>query len=243
MQKINFFCINLISRSDRWRDCEHQFLLQKLKVHRWNAKPRPENRRFGAWLSHREIIEHAKKNHWDCVAVFEDDIKFLTNDFLEECNLAMNDLKGIDWYIVYFGGQIWKGWSLISQKWLNKVFLVKKLFEAHAVIYNAKFYDLYLQKHPAEYTSEIWEYYLDNMYRSFDEWYANCVQERYPCYITKKMFVVQKDDFSNIENKNVWRKSRAQIIFLMYRLHLWWLVESWWKYIKLLMRLCNFYNK
>lgn len=234
MTKINFFCINLQSRHDRWQECKKQFLSQGLQVHRWDAKPRPENRRFGAWLSHREIIEHAKKNNWEYVAVFEDDIKFLVPNFPQECAKAIHELKIVDWYILYFGGQLWKWWSLKTKESLNNVFLVKKLFEAHAVIYNSKFYDLYLNKHPAEYNSNIWKYYIDDTYQSFDEWYAGYVQEKYPCYITRKMLVAQRDDYSDIENKNVWRKSRAQIIFIMYKYHFWWLVEIWWKYIRYL---------
>lgn len=241
MVELNFFCINLNARNDRWVDCLKQFSEQNLKVDRWDAKPRPENRRFGAWLSHREIIEYAKMNKWKCVVVFEDDIKFLTPEFKKECYLALNELSNTNWYILYFGGLLWKWGILKKVAKMSQVFQVKKLFEAHAVIYNEKFYDIYLHKHPNMYNNKIWEYYLDNTYRAFDEWYANYIQELYPCYITRKMLVTQKNDFSDIEGKTVWRKSRAEIVFVLYKYNMWWAVEKFWKYIKWLINL--FKNK
>jgi len=48
MQQVNFFCINLDKRTDRWGSCVQQFRDQGIKVERWIAKPLPENRRFGA---------------------------------------------------------------------------------------------------------------------------------------------------------------------------------------------------
>ncbi len=73
------------------------------------------------------------------------------------------------------------------------------MFEAHAVIYNEKFYDLYLEKHPCKYHKDTPEKYLDNSFTAFDQWYANYIQKKYPCYVTKKILVSQKDDFSDIE--------------------------------------------
>lgn len=232
MGKINFFCINLDKRTDRWEKCRQQFLKQGVGVKRWPAKPLPENRRFGAWLSHREIIEHAKNNNWDCVGVFEDDIEFLTKNFYKICQESLKELADKDWYILYFWGSFWRWASMKKVGSMKKIFRVRNLQEAHAVIYNKKFFDIYLKKHPDEYSSNITEYYIDNKYRAFDQWYANYVQINYPCYITKSILVVQKDDFSDIENKQVWRSSRSIVTFFLYKYQLWFLVEKLWKYIK-----------
>lgn len=239
--KIKFFCINLPSRKDRWKNCCQQFRQQWMDVERWNATPLPENRRFGAWLSHREIIEEAQRNKWNYVWVFEDDIEFVVDNFIEQCISAIAELKNTDWYILYFGWLIDKGGKLRKHADLKQVFQVEKLFEAHAVIYNERFYNIYLQKHPPKYSQEISEYYLDNSYTAFDQWYAEYVQIKYPCFITKKILVVQKNDFSDIEWKKVWRKSRAEIIFIFYKYGLWKIVEYLWKYIKKILRILKIY--
>lgn len=240
MNKVNFFCINLQDRADRWADCKKQFEKQKINVTRWNATPLPENRRFWAWLSHREIIEHAKINNWDYVAVFEDDIKFLVDNFYERCEEALKELNDRDWYILYFWGSFWKWGSLKKEKELNKTLRVKNLHEGHSIVYSKNFYDIYLAKHPSSYSKEIWKYYIDDKYTAFDQWYANYVQIKYPCYITKTMLVSQKDDFSSIENRQVWRASRSVVIFYLYKYHFWYLVEKWWKYIKILLIFLGF---
>ena len=45
----------------------------------------------------------AKIRGWDYVGVFEDDVKFLTKNFKDEYNNALEELKNEDWYILYFG--------------------------------------------------------------------------------------------------------------------------------------------
>lgn len=215
--KINFFCINLEHRNDRWSYCKKIFATQNLHVTRWNATPLPENRRFWAWLSHREIIELAKKKNMDYVGVFEDDIEFLVDDFKYQCEQAILSLKNCNWYILYFGGLIWTWGELQKHHTWSKLLQVKGLFEAHAVVYHKNFYDIYLKKHPSEYSSEIYEYYLDNKYTAFDQWYAGVVQFEYPCYITNKILVTQRDDFSSIENKNVIRYKKSIYRFYVYK--------------------------
>lgn len=220
MKQINFFCINLDSQCERWAGCQRQFTEQWIHVERWSAKPLPENRRFGAWLSHREIIEHAKKQNWDYVCVFEDDIHFVTKKFLIHAQNAISELINKEWYILYFWGCIRKNGQLYKEKWLKHVLRIKRCVEAHAVIYHRRFFDIYLKKHPDKYSSKIDEYYLDNQFNAFDLWFADVAQYNWPCYITNKMLVVQKDGFSVIENRLVSRNKISQYRFLAYK-YLW----------------------
>lgn len=221
MEHINFFCINLDIRTDRWINCQKQFIQQWIeKVERWSAKPLPENRRFWAWLSHREIIEYAKSKNWEYVWVFEDDINFVNKKFLIKATRALGELKKKEWYMLYFWGSLGRNAKLVKENWTSEVLRVEKNFEAHAVIYHKRFFDIYLQKHPSEYSVGIGEYYLDNKYRAFDEWYADVVQKDYPCYITNKILVTQRNDFSNIENKFVSRYKKSIYRFWLYK-YLW----------------------
>lgn len=220
MKQINFFCINLDSQHDRWADCQKQFSEQWIPVKRWSAKPLSENRRFGAGLSHREIIEHAKNQNWEYVCVFEDDLRFIAKDVLIYTQNALSELKSKKWYILYLGGCMRRNGWLYKEKWLKHVLRVKRCVQAHAIIYHRRFFDIYLKKHPRKYTSEIKENYLDNQYRTFDVWLADVIQYIYPCYITNKMLAVQKDGFSIIEWKLVIRNKIAQYRFLAYK-YLW----------------------
>ena len=217
MEKIKFFCINLDINTDRWHNCQKQFIKQWIEVERWSAKPLPENRRFWAWLSHREIIEYAKNQDWDHVCVFEDDIHFTTKEFLIQVQKALFELKDKEWYILYFGGCIRRNGQLYKETWFKHVLRVKRCVEAHAIIYHRRFFDIYLDKHPNKYTPEIKEYYLDNKYRAFDEWLADIVQYEYPCYISNKILAVQKDGFSFIEDKLVSRNKISQYRFFAYK--------------------------
>lgn len=217
MKHINFFCINLDKETGRWQNCQKQFAEQGIKVKKWTAKPLPENRRFGAWLSHREIIEYAKNKNWDYVCVFEDDIHFITKEFLLHAKNAISELISKEWYILYFGGCMRRDGELYKEKWLRHVMRVKRCVEAHAIVYHRRFFEIYLKKHPDKYTSKIQEYYLDNKYRTFDVWLADVVQYAYPCYITNKLLVVQKDGFSVIENRLVSRNRISQYRFFVYK--------------------------
>ena len=91
------------------------------------------------------------------------------------------------------------------------------MYEAHAVIYHKRFYNIYLDKHPSQYTKDTPEHYIDKKYRAFDEWLAHVVQEKYLCYVSSKMLVSQKNDFSIIENRFIKRHSRSVYKFYFYK--------------------------
>ena len=222
---INFFCINLPTRQDRWINCEKQFKKQKIEVKRWNATPLPENRRFGAWLSHREIIEHAQKNKWDYVWVFEDDVVFMRDKFIDFVDESLKTLKGKKWYILYFWWLVCRNGKLQKEKWFKWLFRVKWLMWTHAVIYNKEVYDIYLKLHPDKYSNRIKQLYINNQYKALDEWMALDFQNNFPCYITEFFLAGQWDSFSNIEGKMIKGNLRAIIRFNIYKYWFGWLAK------------------
>lgn len=240
---VKYFCINLDKRKDRWERVQKIFQKEEMPVDRWSAKPLPENRRFGAWLSHREIIEYAQKNKWNYVWVFEDDIRILRTGLKKKIKSALESLEWKEWYILYLWWSIGRNWSLQRNRNIPSLLRVRWLFEAHAVIYSKRFFDIYLEKHPPIYTHDIEECYLDNKYRAFDQWFANVVQYEYPCYITKTILLTQEDDFSNIENKFVNRHIKSIYRFYTYK-YLWSKIGTFLEtYLSKLKQLIEYYRK
>ena len=179
MNEINFFCINLPTREDRWVNCKKQFTEQGISVTRWNATSLPQNRRFWAWLSHREIIEYAKKNNWAHVWVFEDDVVFMKDKFPSFVVKSLESLRDKKWYILYFWWLVCRNGKLSKEPWINWLFQVQGLMWTHAVIYNKDFYDIYLQIHPDAYLDTTPELYIKNKYKALDIWMALDFQNKY----------------------------------------------------------------
>jgi len=106
----NFFdkiyCINLSSRTKRWKNVEKQFRKYNLNVTRFeaiNGKNLPKNNillqsELGCLHSHLEIFKEAKKNNFKKILIFEDDVCF-SNDFLQKIECINN----ISWKILYLG--------------------------------------------------------------------------------------------------------------------------------------------
>jgi GR25 family glycosyltransferase involved in LPS biosynthesis len=103
------WCINVSSRTDRWEAARRRF--QKLgiatKVSRFAAAETPLNHHIGCALSHRRIIEDARRRDLESVLVFEDDVVF-TSDTAEVLRLALVELRDLDWQILYLGGCRWE---------------------------------------------------------------------------------------------------------------------------------------
>jgi len=88
------YCINLDHRTDRWENCENQFLTKNIKnvervtpVNVQNDKPIGVNR-LGEWSlikTHIKIIEEAKKIKYKKILILEDDF--------EICDLHPNYTK------------------------------------------------------------------------------------------------------------------------------------------------------
>ncbi len=230
MDTVNYFCINLASRKDRWEECKKEFLHQNINIKRWNATPLPQNRRFWAWLSHREIIEHAKAQKWEYVWVFEDDVFFMKNNFQYFVNKALDELLNKKWYILYFWWLMCRNSHLEKESDVNSLFKVEGLMWAHALIYHKDFYDIYLKLHPDKYTDKIKKLYIKNKYKAFDEWMALDFQNKFPCYISKYFLAGQRDNFSNIENKFIISNYQTVMRFYIYKHWLWSVAKKIWDF-------------
>lgn len=98
-------CINLDHQHGRWAAMSERFTHIGVadKVKRFSAISTPECHHIGCTLSHRRIIESAKKYGYESVLVFEDDALFLEGFSLFMTN-SLAELSQVDWNIFYLGG-------------------------------------------------------------------------------------------------------------------------------------------
>lgn len=129
----NVYCLNLDKRQDRWSKVSYQFSNLDIKVQKWKAidgsliedelydlynpdkitgeeaskRGIVENKNaLGCLLSHLEIIKDAKKNGYNKILVFEDDV-ILDKEISFKIKKSLN----LEWKILYLGASQfnWKG--------------------------------------------------------------------------------------------------------------------------------------
>jgi glycosyl transferase, family 25 len=107
------YIINLVDRKDRRRDVErefrlHGFVIPNDKVCFYGATRPTDKAGFpnigtrGCFISHKNILELAQRDHLRNVLIFEDDVSFRSLDSSFEQKL-IEQLRQKDWDMVYFG--------------------------------------------------------------------------------------------------------------------------------------------
>ena len=98
-------CLNMDHDTGRWQGAQKRF--EKLgiteRVQKFPAIHTPEHHHVGCALSHRKIIEDAKRSGYECVLVFEDDMVMLESANLI-MSMALPEIQKVDWKILYLGG-------------------------------------------------------------------------------------------------------------------------------------------
>jgi glycosyl transferase family 25 len=94
--------------------------------------------KVGCTLSHQAIIQIAKDSGLQNVLIFEDDCIFL-DGFEEKAQKCVNDLKNIEWDLMYFGGQPNQYAKYISDN-LGQI-ENGGIYSTHAYAINNTFYD------------------------------------------------------------------------------------------------------
>lgn len=149
----------------------------------------------GCMLSHIRSLLYAKKLNQN-IFIFEDDVKFI-NDYENIIESACKQLIERDWVMFYTGGNILKPFNQISDN------LARLTHCQSTVSYgiNIKYIDYLLS------TLLLNQYTVGqgNIYpRPIDTIYADVIIPRVSCFITAPdMVVIQKNSFSDIEQKNV----------------------------------------
>ena len=204
------FCINLDSRQDRWTKCLEQFKIFGIedKAQRFSAiKIETENQQLGKFcgrcgcsLSHFEICKIAKNKNYKNYLVLEDDFEFnfdleTTFDLL---NKAISDIPN-DWDMFYMGANLTDEYGVVPiENFSENLFKLKSCHTTHAMAFNNKFYDSFLENAPD--INSIFEWTAKN--EIIDVYLSKNFLHNINCFINKELLVNQSAGFSDIEKSS-----------------------------------------
>jgi GR25 family glycosyltransferase involved in LPS biosynthesis len=204
------FCINLDSRPDRWDKCLEQFKIFGIedKVQRFSAiKIVDENNesnkflgRCGCSLSHFEICKIAKDKSYKNYLVLEDDFEFNFNleTTFDLLNRAILDMPN-DWDMFYMGANLTDQYGEFPiENFSKNLFKLKSCHTTHAMAFNSRFYNHFLEKSPD--INSIAEWTVNN--EIIDVYLSKNFLNKINCFINKEILVNQSAGFSDIEKSS-----------------------------------------
>lgn len=208
------YCVNLDSRPDRWLYIQNQFAKfgLKKKIERISAidvRNDPELKKHekllknnfsllamcGCMLSHRKIIEQAKRADLNNVLVFEDDIKIL-EDSIGDIHMSLGQLAELDWDIFYLGATYLFTLKAVGSHLISTP---EGAYATHAIAYNSSIYDQILDQLP----SNPVEFLQSNQFEinAVDKWLQSDLFDHRKFYGTNPIMVVQGLQESDIAFK------------------------------------------
>lgn len=185
------YCINLRHRKDRWKNAKEEFKKIGIakNVVRFNAVKR-KNGAIGCLLSHRLIIEKAKKKWYKNILVFEDDVTFLKSN-KKIINSIQKLSENKDWDLFYLWGlfhlQRWSYKKIIPHLWR-----VTWLWCTHAIAYNKSIFDLFITELGDKNYSTLLK-----KYKTYDNWLMK-IQDEYVAIAPENIYATQKNMGSDI---------------------------------------------
>ncbi len=175
------YVINLKERKDKRKYITHQLEKKGIPYKLFSADKHPTSPKRGCLESHLTIIKRCvEEKKYDKLMIFEDDAKFIR---------SISDLKRVpeDWDMLYLGGTVFRVLDKKHQGW-TKV----QTWTTHAYIINLQNEELVNDiLKMEEYDGEIDRYYLEK------------IHPKYNCYMADPMIVIQKEGYSDIEERMV----------------------------------------
>ncbi len=225
------FCINLSDRLDKKRKCEKEFKKAKIKVSfiKW-VKHKVSY--FWCTLSHIKILKQALKKKLGFVIIFEDDVHINNpQTFKKDLECAIKNLPD-DWHILYLGWLIGRNGKI---KKVNKyIYSVNHFMCTYWVIYNEKSYLNLIKNFPENDKNITENEIIRDGYGSIDSWLAFIYQKKFPCYVTSRLLVSERKEFSDIKKKVRNTKIWYTIRFFIFKYKIGFLLNYLWNLANLL---------
>lgn len=171
-------CINLRTRPDRKRRMEA--LLSGYPVHYFEASPHPDPS-TGNRESHLSAIKRARDRGYQKVLIVEDDIRVVLD-------LATLPRFPDGWQLVYLGGLCTRVYKAPDPP---SIWFQGDVYCNHAYVVQAELYDEILVR---GLTGD----------GSIDEFLVTQIHPHHRAYIPADSFIVQRDDWSNIDGGRKW---------------------------------------
>lgn len=191
----NNYYINLEHRKDRNVNTINE--LKKIGItnpNRFNAIKHDKGI-VGCGMSHIEVLKKAKKNNWDYATVFEDDVLFLKpKETLQKLDKIIN--SNIDWDVIILGGNNFPPYKKINDDCIK----VSNCQTTTAYVVKKYYYDILINH---------WEKGLQKLIETNDtpkyalDMYWKLLQKKDNFLLIIPIEVLQREDYSDIEKKNV----------------------------------------
>lgn len=189
------YCINLDHRVDRWENAQKEFskvgILDRVK--RFSAI-KLDDGRIGLIKSNLEIIKNAKKNNLENVLIFEDDVRFVSDDTLKILDLAIKQTKQlkINWQLFYLGANTHTKLIKIAPNLIS----LNNAFATHSLAYHKSIYNKYI-----DYAENIKQ--IKKHTDILDVWMASEIQSKYVALMVNPLLTTQMNSYSDIEGRVV----------------------------------------
>jgi GR25 family glycosyltransferase involved in LPS biosynthesis len=151
------YCINLERAKERREACVQEFKKHSLDVSFWEAtegrqvkkssyNPFLNNGEIGVYHSQLKLVRHAKKNNFENILIFEDDVAFV--DDLQEQFASIVEQIPKDWDFIFFGCQNWFNNHEVfgvypePEKISDKIYRIYAGYCLHAYAINKKAYKI-----------------------------------------------------------------------------------------------------
>ena len=192
----NILYINLESRLDRKEHIEAQLKTVGFPVfERFNAIKMPNgNGRIGCSMSHIKCLELAKERNYSHLLICEDDTLFLQPDvFREQLNKFLS--KSYNWDVVLFAGNNVPPYKRID----DSCVCVSRCQTTTCYLVNGNYFDT-LISNMKEGVRKLMQEPTNHFHYAIDKYWLK-LQEKDNWYMITPLTVVQRDDYSDIEQR------------------------------------------
>lgn len=188
------FYINLEKRPDRKQHVEEQIKLVGINAARFNAIEM-HNGAIGCSMSHLKILETAKENNWDHVLIIEDDILFLNPSlFIHQFNKFLSTHSDFD--VVLIAGNNIPPYQIIDDACVK----VKHCQTTTGYLVKSHYFDKLIENYKNGIIFQTMNQHLRGQF-AIDRYWFN-LQAVDNWYLIVPLTVAQREDYSNIENRN-----------------------------------------
>lgn len=184
------YCINRRDQPERWWWAERRLARLGLSrlVRRFDAVTTPDLHHAGVALSHRGVIEEARRLGLRHVLVLEDDVIFHEHA-LEHLRPALVELADRPWDLCYLGGRRVGHRVFERAPGAGCLDLPQDLVSTHAVAYHRASFDRLLALLPAT-RGEMAHWIAEH--RAIDQWLRG-LQQAWRCFVIRPAIATQRE--------------------------------------------------
>jgi len=190
----NAFYINLEHRTDRKEHVEKELKNLGIQATRFNAI-KMTNGAIGCSMSHLKILEDAKKNKLDHVLIIEDDIKFLHPELFKNQFNKFIELHGNNWDVILFAGNNMPPYDKIDDTCVK----VNRCQTTTGYLVNGHYINVLASNVKMGLTNLLNKPDEKSMFAIDKFWFV--LQGASKWYLITPLTVVQREDYSDIEQK------------------------------------------